>query len=310
MKINGHEIDISNRDKVFFPDAGVTKGDIIDYYGEIANVMVPHLERYGVSMQRMPDGLNGPGFYNKDVPEHFPDWIKTFKFPKQEGGSFRAPVIDSRAALIYMADQAVLTPHVYLAPYTSLRNPDKMIYDLDPPEGTEDFHGVRSAALDVKKTLEEIDLISWVQTTGSKGYHVVVPLDGSATFDEVRDFARKVALLMVRRNQDEYTLEERKNKRKGRIFLDMLRNSYGATAVAPYSVRARKGATIATPIDWDEVSEGASPRDWSIKNIMSRMGHKNDPWSDMMRHARKLTAHRDKLDELLENERPADEEQS
>jgi bifunctional non-homologous end joining protein LigD len=150
MKIGGHDIDISSREKVFFPDAGLTKGDVIDYYDAIADTIIPHIRRYGVSMQRFPDGLQGGSFYNKNTPDYFPDWIRTVTVPKREGGSYDAPIVDSRAALIYLADQAVLTPHLYLARTDDLEHPDRMIYDLDPPEGTEDFSAVRQAALDVR----------------------------------------------------------------------------------------------------------------------------------------------------------------
>jgi bifunctional non-homologous end joining protein LigD len=309
MQIQGHYIQLSHRDKVFFPDAGLTKGDLIDYYATVADTMVPHMKRYPVSMQRFPDGLQGEGFYNKDAPDYFPDWIKTVRFPEREGGSFHAPVVDSKAALVYLADQAVLTYHLYLARTDDLERPDKLIFDLDPPHGTEDYHAVRRAALDVRAVLKELDLPSWVQTTGSQGFHVLVPLDRSAGFDAVRRFARDVALVLVRRHQDRYTLEERKNKRGDRIFLDMLRNAYGATSVAPYSVRARPGAPVATPLDWHEVESGASPRDWTIENIPSRLGQKQDPWSGLMRHASSVASHRDALDDLLDQEDPADEEE-
>jgi len=308
MKIGGHEIEISNRDKVFFPDAGLTKGDLIDYYEGVADTMVPHMKLYGVSMQRFPDGLKGKGFYNKDAPDYFPDWIKTVEFPQREGGSFSAPIVGSKAVLVYLADQAVLTHHLYLSRADDLEHPDKMICDLDPPEGTEDYGAVRKAALDMRDLLEELDLKAWVQTTGSKGFHVVVPLDRSAGFDEVRDFARDAALLMVRRHGDKYTLEQRKKKRRGRIFLDMLRNSYGATAVAPYSVRALPGAPVATPLEWQEVEGGASPRDWTIENIPKRLAHKKDPWSDLKGHARSIGSRREKLRKLLDQEEPAEEE--
>lgn len=308
MKIGGHEIDITNRDKVFFPDAGLTKGDVIDYYADVADVMVPHMKRYGVSMQRFPDGLQGAGFYNKDAPDYFPDWIKTVNFPKREGGSFNAPIVDSKAALVYLADQAVLTPHLYLSRADDLEHPDRMIYDLDPPEGTEDFSSVREAAADIRDVMDELALMAWVQTTGSKGYHVIIPLDRSAGFDEVRRFAHDVALVLVRRHEDKYTLEQRKNKRTGRIFLDVLRNSYGATSVAPYSIRARPGAPVATPIDWSELEDGADPQDWTIESIPDRLAQKDDPWAGMMRHARAISSRRENLDELLDAEEPAEEE--
>jgi len=306
--INGHKIDISNRDKVFFPDTGLSKGDVVDYYERIAETMLPHMKRYAVSMQRFPDGIIGKNFYNKDAPDYFPSWIRTVTFPKQAGGSFKAPIVDSKAALVYLADQAVLTHHLYLARADNLAHPDKMIYDLDPPEDTEDCGALRKAALDIRNILHELDLKAWVQATGSQGFHVIVPLDRGAGFDEVREFAKNVARLLVRRRPEHYTLEHRKNKRKGRIFLDILRNAYGATAVAPYSVRARPGAPVATPLGWNEVQRGASPRGWTIENIPNRLAHKKDPWSDLMRHRRSLGSRRTMLDTLLDQEEPAAEE--
>ena len=308
MRIGSRVIEITNREKVFFPDANLTKGDVIDYYEQVSETMLAHMHRYGVSMERYPDGLLDEGFFNKDEPDYFPEWIHTVTIPKREGGSFEAPIVDGKAVLIYLVDQAVLTFHLYLSRTDNLERPDKMIFDLDPPEGTEDFGSVRQAALDVRDAMAEVDMQSWVQTTGSKGFHVTVPLDRSADFDDVRQFARDVALVLVRRHGDRYTLEQRKQKREGRIFLDTLRNSYGATSVAPYSVRARPGAPVATPLEWCEVEDGASPRDWTIENIPERLSQQEDPWSGLMYHAQSIASRRQALDELLEEQKPADEE--
>jgi len=308
MKIGKYNIDISNREKVFFPDSGLTKGDLIDYYHDIADTIIPQMKNYGVSMHRFPDGIKGDGFYNRNALDYFPDWIKTVKFPKREGGSFVAPVIDSVATLVYLANQAMLTPHLYLSRIDNLELPDKMIYDLDPPEGTEDYEAVRKAAFDIKGVIEELDMQAWVQTTGSKGYHIVVPLKRKADFDEVREFVTDIARVLVRRNEEKYTLENRKNKRKGRIFLDTMRNSYGATAVSPYGVRAKPQAPVATPVEWSELKRGVTPRDWTIENIPKRLGQKDDPWSDMMRHGYSIESRRDDLDGLLEKEVLSEEE--
>lgn len=303
MKLGGHDINVSHRDKIFFPESGLKKGDLIDYYEQVADVMLPHMQHYGVSLQRFPDGIDGSGFYNKDAPDYFPEWINTVKFPKIEGGSFNAPIVDNKAVLVYLADQAGLTFHLYLSRVNNLKHPDKMIFDLDPPIGTENFSKVRKAALDIRTVLGELNLQAWVQTTGSRGFHVIVPLDRTADFNEVRDFAHDVALLLERRHKDRYTHEHRIENRQGRIFLDVLRNAYGATAVAPYSVRARSEATVATPLDWDEVEGGASPRDWTILNIPNRLAQKIDPWSGLMRHAYLLSNRREKLDKLLSQEK-------
>jgi len=300
MRIGGHEIEISRRDKLFFPDAGLTKGDVVDYYAQVAEVMVPHIRQYPVSMLRYPDGLAGEGFYHKDTPDYFPDWIRRVTVPKREGGSLEAPVVDSAAALVYLANQACLTPHLWLSRADDLERPDRVILDLDPPEDGHGFDMVREAALDLRLLLEEVGLSPWVMTTGSKGLHVVAPLRRERDFDEVRGFAHDLAELLAARRPDVYTIEQRKNKRAGRLFLDVLRNAYGATAVAPYAVRARPGAPVATPLDWSEVQDaGLGPRNWTIENLFRRLGQKRDPWRDMMRHARSLDEPRRQLDRMM-----------
>ncbi|MCB2202427.1 non-homologous end-joining DNA ligase [bacterium] len=309
MKIDGHEIEVQHLDKVFFPEVNLTKGDLMDYYEAVSDVMVPHMKRYPVSMQRFPDGLKGKGFYNKDMPDYFPDWIKTVNFPKREGGSFNAPIVDSKASLMFLADQAVVTPHLYLSRADDLEHPDKMIFDLDPPEDTRDYALVRQAALDIRDVMGELDLKAWVQTTGSQGFHVVIPLDRSEDFDSVRAFAQDVARILIRRKEDTYTLEDRIKARKGRIFLDTLRNSYGATAVAPYAVRGKPSASVATPVDWQEVEDGVNPRDWTIENLQNRLAQKEDPWKGMMRHAQSLQSRKDKLQKILDAEPKAEEEE-
>ncbi|MBB3192368.1 non-homologous end-joining DNA ligase [Halomonas cerina] len=309
MKIDGHWIEITNRDKRFFPEAGLTKGDLIDYYADVGATMVPHLAHHPVSLERFPDGLGGEGFYQKDASEHFPDWLGTVRFPKREGGHFMAPRIDSRAALVYLANQAMITAHCYLSPADDLEHPDRMIFDLDPPEGTEDVGVVRRATLDLRALLDELSMTAGVQTTGSRGFHVVVPLDGRVDFDATRDVARDIARVLVRRHAARYTLAQRKDQRRGRVFLDVLRNSYGATAVAPYAVRAREGAPVATPLSWSELERGAAPRDWTLGNLRRRLAQKADPWVDLMRHRHALDAHRETLAILLDREAPAEEEE-
>ena len=298
--IGGREIDLSNRDKLFFPESGLTKGDLVNYYRGVAGVMVPHMRYYGVSMERYPDGIKGEGFYQKDAGDYFPEWLVTVRIPKREGGSYSAPVVDGEAALAYLADQAVITPHLYLSRTDDLELPDRMIYDLDPPETGGDPGDVRRGALDLKELLDELDISSFVKTTGSRGYHLVVPLKRGPGFDTVRDFAAGAARVLVKRYPKKYTLEQRKEKRKGRVFLDTLRNSYGATAVSPYAVRALPGAPVATPISWDELRRGASPADWDISSIPGRLARKEDPWRHIRRHGISLESRKESLHRLLQ----------
>jgi bifunctional non-homologous end joining protein LigD len=300
MQIGDREVEIHRRDKVLFPDEGITKGDLVDYYADVAAFVLSHLRDRPVGLERWPDGLDGEGFVQRDTPDHFPDWIGTVEFPRRTEGSFDAPLVESAAALVYLADQAVITPHAYLARRDDLVHPDRMIFDLDPPADTRDFDVVRRAALGLHDLLEDLDLPSWVQTTGSKGFHVVVPLDRGARFDAVRDFATDVARVLVGRDGDAFTLAQRKARRGDRVFLDTLRNTYAATAVTPYAVRARTGAPVATPLDWDEVRDGADPRDWTLRSIPRRLGQKEDPWAGMARHARGLEGRREELDAMLD----------
>jgi len=295
--VDGHEIEFSNLDKVLFPDAGITKGDVVDYYERIADVMLPHMEDRIVSMHRWPDGIDGGDFYQKDVPDHFPDWIRSVEVDKEDG-TLRQVVVDDRATLVYLAQQACLTPHVWLSRTDARRKPDRMIFDFDPSDDWEEaFDEVRCAARRLRSLLEdELELKSFVMTSGSRGLHIHVPLVPEDDFDAVRAFAGEVARVLEDRHPDRLTTAQRKDKRGDRVFIDILRNAYAQTAVAPYSIRARPGAPVATPLEWDELSRsGMSPRAYTLKNLFRRLGRKDDPWSGMDRHRRSLTGPRDTL---------------
>lgn len=288
VQIGGQTIELSNLEKIFFPDEGLTKGDLVDYYRRMAETMLPHLASRPLSMQRFPDGIEGEGFYQKEAPDYFPDWIERVEIEVEEHGEVQPQVVCQGAAtLVYLAQQACITPHIWLSRVDKLRQPDKLIFDLDP--AGDDFEPVRRAAQDLRAILEDIDLAPFVMTTGSRGLHVVVPLERSADFDEVREFARGIAGVLAGRKPDEYTTEVRKDKRQGRLFLDYLRNSYAQTSVAPYAVRAKPGAPVAVPIGWDELGDSSlHSRSYTMKNIFRRMGQKDDPWVDMTGQAKSI----------------------
>lgn len=280
-----HEIDVSNPDKVFYPEAGLTKGDLVDYYRRIARIMLPYVAGRPVAMKRYPDGIDGGSFFQKEVPDHFPDWIERAPVPKEEGGVVNQAVLRDEADLVYLADQACITPHVWLATADHLDRPDRMIFDLDPPDGGVDI--IRRAARAVREVLTDVGLSPFVMTSGSRGYHVWVPLDAGADFDTVRGFARAVAEVVVARDPDFFTIEQRIGKRGDRVLIDYLRNAYGQTSAPPYAARARPGAPVATPLDWDELSR-TEPQRFAIGNLFRRIGRKADPWRDLSRHARPL----------------------
>lgn len=295
-----HRVEVSNTDKVFFPDSAITKGDLIDYYEAIAETMLPYLRGRPMAMHRFPDGIQGEGFYQKDAPDYFPEWIRRVTV-KKEGGTVTHVVCENAATLVYLADQACIAPHVWLSRVDKLNNPDLLVFDLDPPDG--EFAAVRFAARASRDLLEELGLAVFVQTTGSRGLHVVVPLDRSADFDAVRSFAQGVAELLARREPKRLTTEQHKEQRGKRVFLDTGRNSYAQTFVAPYAVRPRPGAPVATPLNWNELGQVDAQR-YNLRNILRRLGQKDDPWKGMARHARSLKQPARRLEGLLSESRP------
>jgi len=298
VRVNGHELELSSVGKVLFPESGITKGELIDYYRRIARVMIPHIKDHPVTMQRFPGGIGEAGFYHKQMPDYFPDWIRSVKIEVLEDGEIQDQVLPNDAAtLVYLANQYTITMHVWLSRADRLRDPDRMIFDLDPPS---DFEASRSAAFLVKEVLDELGLTPYVMTTGSRGLHVVTPLDRSADFEATRDFARDLAQLLADQHPQVLTTEMRKSEREGRLFLDYVRNGYAATAVAPYAVRAKEGAPVAAPLRWDEVQDpDLRSNKYTIRNIFDRLDKVGDPWQGMMRHARSLEVPRRKLDAML-----------
>lgn len=287
VRVGSRTIDVSNSDKLLYPDDGITKGDVVDYYRHIADFMVPHVEGRPLALHRFPDGIKRGGFFQKATPDYFPDWIDTVKLERERGGTVEHVVCNDAATLVYLAAQAVLVPHRLLVAAAAPRKPVELILDLDP--AGDDPPTVRLAARILHDVLDEIGVTAYVKSTGSKGLHVHVPLDGSDEFEDVRAFAKQLAEALVEREPERMTIEQRKAARKGRLFVDWLRNSYGQHAVAPYSLRALPGAPVAVPLDWDEAtSDRFDPRRYRLANVFRRLGRKRDPWQGMHRHARSV----------------------
>jgi len=296
LKFGKYTVETSNTDKVFFPDQKITKGDVIEYYHKIADSMLPYLKNRPLAMQRFPDGLDGESFFQKDISDYFPGWIDRMKIRKEDG-SVTHVVCNNTATLVYLANQACLTPHIWLSRVDKLDYPDRLVFDLDPP--SDDFASVRDAAQLALELFDELKLSVFVQTTGSRGVHLVVPLAAGEKFDAVRDFAQKAAQFLVDDHGDSLTVEQRKDKRGNRVFIDTNRNAYGQLMVAPYSVRARKGAPVATPIEREELGNSdLTSQSYTLKNIFRRLGQRDDPWSGMARSAQSLKDARRKLEKM------------
>lgn len=281
----GYRVELSHTDKVLFPDAGITKGDLLDYYERIADSMLPHIQDRPLTLHRFPDGIGEEGFFQQARGNYFPDWLDSVDVDhKGNTGHVQHVLANHRASLVYLANQGTLTFHSWLCTKNQLEAPDQVIFDLDPPGN--DFEPVRQAARLVAEGMRQCGLTPFVKTTGSRGLHVVAPLKPEADFDRVRSIARELAQALADAYPDQLTTEQRKQKRQGRLYLDIMRNAFGQTAVAPYSVRAKPHAPIATPLEWDELNDRElGPRSFTLGNIFRRMGQREDPWQDMHRHA-------------------------
>lgn len=297
LELDGREVEISRPEKILFPDAGLTKSDLVEYYRKVADRMLPHLRHRPLTLQRFPDGIDEEGFYQKEIGDHFPDWIERLEVEKKEGGTVTQVVCGDAATLVYLADQAAVTLHTWLSREDRLQRPDRIVFDLDPPEsGKGGFDLVRAGARAYRELLEELGLAPFVMTTGSRGLHVTVPIERRQDFDEVRELARDASELLARRDPERFTTARSKEERGGRLFLDYLRNAYGQTGVAPYAVRARPEAPVATPLDWNELYDGElGPRSYTVDNLFRRLGQKEDPWRDIESDARALGDAREQL---------------
>ncbi len=269
---------LTNQDRVVFPDSGITKGDVIAYYRAVADVMVPELEGRPLSIERFTKSVDAGGFFQKHWQKHYPEWLDSADVPGKT--RVRYPIVDNEAGLIYLANQGGVAFHIWTSRKDTPHNPDLIVFDLDPPEGG--FPMVRETALLLREVLDEIGLRAFVKTTGSKGLHIVSPLDGKAPFEEVHALCGEMATLLTGRHPDLITTEFYKKDRKGRLFFDTLRNAQGATFVAPYSLRGKPGAPVSAPVTWDEVEDKKlKPDGFTLKNVPKRLDDINDPWGEL-----------------------------
>jgi bifunctional non-homologous end joining protein LigD len=279
-------VEISHPDKVLFPEVGATKLDLARYYERVAEVMVPHIRGHPVAMQCFPAGVNSAGYFMKNIPGHFPGWIARATLAKR-GGQVTHVLANDAATLVYLADQNCITPHIWLSRADRPRHPDRLVFDLDPSRRR--FSEVRGAARELGDLLRELGLPAFAMTTGSRGVHVTVPLRREMEFDRARAFAHDVAQVLVAQNPRRLTIEQRKNKRGERIFIDVARNAYAQHAVPPFAVRAVPRAAVAAPLHWEELADRRlDPQRWTIRNLGARLASDGDPWRGIARQARGL----------------------
>jgi bifunctional non-homologous end joining protein LigD len=290
-------VKISRPDKVLIPP-GITKQKLAGYYETVAEPMLTHIARRPLNLERYPDGIDGHKIFQQHAAKHFPDGIARVEVPAAKGNVEHVMARDA-AALVYLAGQACITFHAWLSRSDRLTRPDRFVVDLDP--SLEDREAVRRAALIIGELLRELELTPWAMTSGSRGYHLVVPLQRRLEFEDVREFARGFAELAAAREPRVFTTEQRKVKRGGKILIDVMRNAYAHTSVAPYAVRARPKGPVATPLFWEELEDRATrPRRWTVESVPRRLERDGDPWHALTKTARPLSAARGLLDQALD----------
>lgn len=272
--------EITHPDKVLFPDDGITKGDLARYYEAVAPLILPHLSGRPLTMERFPAGIRAKGFLQKDVSKGAPAWLERVEVPKRDGGATHYPVIGDARSLMWLANQNCITPHVWVSRVPTLEVPDLCVFDLDP--STDDLAKVRDAALAVRDLLDDLGLPSFIKTSGSKGYHILVPLDGAADAETVGTFALGAGALLVKRHPALFTQEFIKVDRGDRVLVDTGRNWPGATCAAVYAVRAKPGAPVSAPCTWEEIERGViAPRTLTLRTIPERLSAVGDLWADL-----------------------------
>lgn len=286
VEVEGKEIQLSNLEKVLWPQEGYTKADLIHYYSTIAPYILPHLHERPLVFTRYPDGIKGKFFYQKNAPDYTPDWFSTYLWTSQDASQNRLLLINDVAGLVWCANQACIEIHPWLSRTKSMENPDYIIFDLDPsPESS--FQDVIRIALELKNMLDRIGLHAYPKTSGSLGLHIYVPVTPRYSYQDLREFARMVAEAICSLMPEIATVERSVAKRGDKIYVDYMQNVSGKTICAPYSVRPRPGAPVSTPLDWKEV-EKVQPSDFTIKTLPERLKKKGELFARVLNDAQNL----------------------
>lgn len=270
MEIEG--VAISHPDKLIFPEKKVSKVDMIGYYQRIADHMLPYLHDRPLTLERYPDGIDKSGFMQKKAADYYPDFISTLTVETEKGKQEQI-LCNDKKSLIYLANQGTVSFHTWLSRRDKLNQPDQVIYDLDPSD--QDFDKLKKAVRILKDHLQEAGYQPELMSSGKSGFHVIYRLRRGDDFDSLREEARAQAKKLAEAHPDLLTTEVSKDKRKGRIFVDYLRNAYGQTSICPFSLRATERAGVATPLDWSDLDKLDRPDAYGIDNIFRRLSQKD-----------------------------------
>ena len=270
VSIQGRSFELSRLDKVLWPQDGYTKGELINYYVEVAPYIIPHLQGRPMVFTRYPDGIDKQSFYQKNAPSSLPQWIKTYPYYSPDSGrDINFILVEESAALAWLANQACIEMHPWLSCASLVDYPDFIVFDLDPSPGNS-FEQIKTIAFLTRQVLNELGLRCYIKTSGSQGLHVYLPVKNKYSYEKVRDFARTVAEIICTMQPDIATVERTVRKRGAKIYVDYMQNVKGKTLCSVYSVRPRPGATVSAPLYWDEVNS-IKPSDFTIKTILPRL---------------------------------------
>ncbi len=289
LELDDRRLLLNHLDELLWPDVDVTKGDLIDYYLDVADHLLPFVVNRPVSLLRVPDPITGECLYQKTAPAGLPSWITTRRIRSEHAalGYSDYVLVTERSALAYFVNLGYISLHPWSCTIDLLDRPDLMLFDLDPTEIA--FREVRNAALLVRDLLNNFRIRSWVKTSGGRGLHVLVPLVPQYSFAQVRSAAEVITRLARSREPSLFTLDMRRARRRGKILIDVHRNHRGATLVSPWAVREYAAATVSTPLEWPELERPLYPEDFTLATIRERIAHKPDPLATMLREPQSLT---------------------
>lgn len=282
LKIGKTTLHLTNQNKIYFPDDGITKGEIVQYYNEVADFILPYLKDRPQSMNRFPNGISAPGFYQKDVDvDKIPSWLKTKKvFSESNEEYLNYLICNDKATLLYMANLGCIEMNPWNSTIKHVENPDWLVIDIDPEK--DNFEEVVQTALTVKEVLDELETDCYCKTSGASGLHVYIPLGAQYDYDSIKIFGELLATEIQSRLPEITSLERSIKKRNHKIYIDYLQNRRGQTLAAPYSVRPKPGATVSTPLEWNEVNSKLHPSQFTIKNVLKRFEKKGDLWKPVL----------------------------
>ena len=282
LKVQGRDVSLTNLDKPFWPELGITKGDLIQYYADVAPVLLPHIRDRAMVMKRYPHGAHGEFFFMKRAPAPRPDWIRTCSIEHDSGNVIDFPVIDDVPSLLWVINLGCIDLNQWYATCDDVDRPDYVHFDLDPGPGAEWKHVLECGRI-VHDALESLKMPALVKTTGSRGLHVYVPIVRGPRQKEVWTFAKALAVELAARNPQLMTAEYRVAKRPhGRVLVDYNQNAWGRTLASIYSVRPRSRAPVSTPVTWKEIDKGCSIEDFRIDNVRQRIARLGDLWKPLL----------------------------